>query len=245
MSATQPISAPTFGSLFSGIGGLDLGLERAGWECRWQVEADPFCQSVLAAHWPNVPRHADIKRVNVNDLEPVALVAGGFPCQPHSVAGKRLAQDDPRWLWPWFAAVIEHVQPAAVLIENVPGLRQSGLRIVLADLARLGFDAEWSTLSACAVGAPHMRKRLFVLAHANGEGSQGHGAERGLGEGGGEIEAAGCDWWATEPDVGRVANGIPDRVDRLRTLGNSVVPQVAEWVGRRLMATADQRGSDE
>lgn len=131
----------TFGSLFSGIGGLDLGLERAGWVPRWQVENDPFCLSVLAAHWPDVARYSDLMRLNVDRLQPVDLVAGGFPCQPHSVAGKRLAQADSRWLWPWFAATIDRLRPRYVLIENVPGLRTSGLRDVLADLAYLGFDA--------------------------------------------------------------------------------------------------------
>jgi DNA (cytosine-5)-methyltransferase 1 len=230
--------APTFGSLFAGIGGIDLGLERAGWLCQWQVEIDPFCQSVLAAHWPDVPRYSDIKRLRLDDLPAVDLVAGGFPCQPVSVAGKRLAQDDPRWLWPWFASVIDHLQPRFVLIENVPGLRTAGLRDVLADLASLGFDAEWSPLSACALGAPHTRSRLLIVANANGAGSQGRRPERGLGEGGGEVEAARSDWWTAEPDMDRVADGVPDRVDRLRSLGNAVVPQTVEHIGRRLMAVA-------
>ena len=100
----------TFGSLFAGIGGLDLGLERAGWRCRWQVELDPFCERVLAKHWPDVRRYGDIRSVGA-DLAPVELICGGFPCQPVSHAGKRRAQADARWLWPEFARVVRAVRP--------------------------------------------------------------------------------------------------------------------------------------
>jgi DNA (cytosine-5)-methyltransferase 1 len=228
----------SFGSLFTGIGGIDLGLERAGWRCAWQVENDPFCLSVLAEHWPDVPRYFDIRRLDFDHLRTVRLIAGGFPCQPHSVAGRRLAQNDARWLWPWFASVVASVEPEIVLIENVPGLRKTGLREVLADLAALGFDAEWSPLSAADVGAPHRRDRLFIVAHADGKGPQGHRAERRLGASSREVEATGSAWWAAEPRLDRVAHGVPDRVDRLVALGNAVVPQVAEWIGHRLAAVS-------
>jgi len=155
---------PTFGSLFAGIGGLDLGCEAAGFECRWQVELDPFASAVLARHWPAVRRHGDIRTWPTPDTEPVDLIVGGFPCQPVSLAGKGLAQADPRWLWPEFRRVVARLRPAWVLIENVPGLRRRGLRGVLADLAVLGFDAEWSVLAARDVGAPHLRKRIFIAA---------------------------------------------------------------------------------
>src|SRR5262245_30804281 len=126
---------PTFGSLFAGIGGLDLGLERAGWTVRWQVEIDPFCQRVLAKHWPAVPRYGDVTTLSLERVERVDLICGGFPCQPVSHAGERLAQDDPRWLWPAFARVVRALRPRLVLVENVTGLLSAGMGDVLRDLA--------------------------------------------------------------------------------------------------------------
>src|SRR6266576_2094213 len=102
---------PTFGSLFAGIGGLDLGLERAGWTCRWQVEINPFCRRILAQHWPTVERYGDIRTLDLERVERVDLICGGFPCQPVSVAGKRLAQADARWLWPEFSRVVRALRP--------------------------------------------------------------------------------------------------------------------------------------
>jgi DNA (cytosine-5)-methyltransferase 1 len=155
----------TIGSLFTGIGGLDLGFERAGLgPVLWQVEKDPFCRRVLARHWPEAQRFDDVHSVGADQLVRPLIICGGFPCQPVSVAGKRRAQADERWLWPEFARIVAEVRPAIVVAENVPGLRTAGLRDVLADLARLGFDAEWSSLSAAEVGAPHGRERLFLVA---------------------------------------------------------------------------------
>jgi DNA (cytosine-5)-methyltransferase 1 len=319
-----------FGSLFSGIGGLDLGLERAGMTCAWQVEIDEWCRAVLARHWPDVPRWDDAKtflahsarngRGNTGtpsfggvgqtvESSRVELICGGFPCQPVSQAGKRRGQDDERWLWPEFARIIRLLRPRFVLVENVPGLLVRGMGDVLGDLAACGYDAEWDCIPAAAVGAPHLRYRVFIVAHAQrgghldgqagefaaegglkafGDPGAGRGTRdvpdtdsRGLegerigglsdrkrstlgddadgrdravpftsGERWGPARpifpgspqgaralgiAARSDWWATEPDMGRVAHGIPSRVDRLRGLGNAVVPQVAEWIGRRLM----------
>jgi DNA (cytosine-5)-methyltransferase 1 len=264
---------PTFGSLFSGIGGLDLGLERAGWECRWQVEIDPWCSQVLKKHWPDVTRFGDVHDVGGTELEPVDLICGGFPCQPVSVAGKRLAQGDDRWLWPEFARIVRLLRPRLVLVENVTGLLagHGGMGDVLGDLASSGYDAEWDCLPAAAFGAPHLRYRVFLVAYADarelrlqparlaGSNDQALASDDGL-EGtvadaqvftewprlcpcgaGGQRWGRPCDrcgeidTWLAEPDVGRVAHGVPARVDRLRALGNAVVPQVAEWIGRRLM----------
>jgi hypothetical protein len=108
------------GSLFSGIGGLDLGLERAGMEVRWQVEIEPYCNKVLAKHWPNVKRYGDIKSIDWTEVEPVDLICGGFPCQPVSLAGKRLAQEDERWLWPEVDRCLRALRPRYALLENVP-----------------------------------------------------------------------------------------------------------------------------
>jgi len=192
---------PTFGSLFAGIGGIDLGLERAGWECRFQVEWDDYCSRVLAKHWPDVPRFGDIHDVHgrggcplLEDadggtverrrgrrgateagqppcpacLPPVDLLAGGFPCQPFSVAGKQRRLEDDRWLWPEFARAIRELRPRLVLVENVPGLLVGGgMDAVLGDLAELGYDAEWESIPAAAVGAPHLRYRVWIVAYSN------------------------------------------------------------------------------
>lgn len=170
-----------FGSLFTGIGGLDLGLERAGMSCAFQAERDPHCLKVLARHWPNVPRFTDVREVT-HAAGPVELVAGGFPCQPHSIAGKRQASADDRDLWPEFARIIRELEPKWVLAENVPGLLSSErgrfFGTVLRDLATLGYDAEWESLPAAAFGAPHLRWRVFLVAYANGQGRQEPGRTR-------------------------------------------------------------------
>ncbi len=157
---------PTFGSLFAGIGGIDLGLERAGWTGRWQVEWDEYCQHVLAHHWPDISRYGDITTVDWSTVEPVDLIAGGFPCQPISIAGRGKGTDDDRWLWPEFARAVGALRPSVVLVENVPGLLAGGgMGRVLGDLAELGFDAQWDSIPAAAVGAPHLRYRVWIVAY--------------------------------------------------------------------------------
>jgi site-specific DNA-cytosine methylase len=157
----------TFGSLFAGIGGLDLGLERAGFTCRWQVEINPFSRAVLAKHWPDVARFEDVRTVGAHNLEPVDLICGGFPCQDISNAGKRVGITGERsGLWTEYARVVRELRPRLVLVENVAALLTRGFDVVLGDLAALGFDAEWTVLRASDVGAPHRRERLFVVAHA-------------------------------------------------------------------------------
>src|SRR5438270_5688184 len=158
----------TVGSLFSGIGGLDLGLERAGMSVAWQVENDPFCAAVLEKHWPGVKRYGDIREIRWEEVESVDLVCGGFPCQPVSLAGRRLGTTDDRWLWPEFARCVRTVRPRYVLVENVPGLLVRGMGDVLGDLAACGYDAEWDCLPAAAVGAPHLRYRVFIVAYTAG-----------------------------------------------------------------------------
>ena len=157
----------TFGSLFAGIGGLDLGLERAGMECQWQVEIDPFCRKVLAKHWPDVRRYEDVRTVGADELKPVDLVAGGFPCQDVSIAGKQagIKEGTRSGLWSEYYRVICELRPRFVLVENVPGLLVDGLGRVLGDLAEAGYDAEWQVLSAADMGANQMRKRVFIVAY--------------------------------------------------------------------------------
>ncbi len=266
---------PTVGSLFSGIGGMDLGLERAGWEVKWQIENNDYCTRVLEKHWPDVRRYGDIQAVDPAGLERVDLICGGFPCQPWSVVGRGDGESDDRNMWPDTIRVIRGVGPKLVLLENVPALlthRYFGT--ILGDLAESGYDAEWNCIPAAAVGAPHLRYRLFIVAYS-GKEQNGHGERRAFevlrngSEGSGNylradegqvadtpsrvnesgrtrghvggLQAAvrrgsgDSNNWDVEPDVDRVANGVPARVDRLRGLGNAVVPQVAEWIGRRLL----------
>jgi DNA (cytosine-5)-methyltransferase 1 len=337
------------GSLFTGIGGLDLGLEWSGMEIVWQVERDAYCQKVLKKHWPEVPCYGDIKEIDFTTLPAVDLICGGFPCQPVSCAGKRQGDKDERWLWPEFYRAICEARPRWVVVENVPGLLStSDGRLfggILGDLARGGYDAEWDLLPAAAFGAPHLRYRVFLVAntaepnagggarklqvldrHPNGgNGNKGQISEMAEGKNtqptgicpdvshtdnsrlinGGNTErrygdnlpekrqspedfqtghigkyrvgkvhkavaypqrifqrgdkewwASWLGWWEREPAeviqdaglrswerngvsipeslLGRVAHGIPSRVDRLKCLGNAVVPQVAEWIGKRI-----------
>jgi len=254
--------ALTVGSLFSGIGGLELGLERAGMQVKWQVEIDDYCNKVLATHWPDVVRFRDVREVGAHNLDPVDLICGGFPCQDVSLAGKRLGLEGERTtLWSEFARLIREIRPRWVLAENVPGLLSSDsgrfFGQVLGDLAASGYDAEWDCIPAAAVGAPHRRDRVFIVAYPagigmgkppewkRGEVSRGGGAHRGRISTARRIfvtEPTGR--WAAEDDSGvcRVANGVPSRVDRLRCLGNAVVPQVAEYIGRLIVA-ADKEAS--
>lgn len=393
------------GSLFAGIGGFDLGFERAGMHTAWQVELDPYCRAVLAKHFPDAERFEDVREVGAHNLAPVDLVCGGFPCQDLSAAGNGAGLDGARSaLWFEFARIIRELRPRYVVVENVPDLLARGKRWyrapvgrVLADLAESGYDAEWDCLPASAIGAPHQRDRFWLVAYpqndGRGQGWPGRspggsqdgqgvapqgmadsprdaqagstspaGSEReragpsGVGgrardvsdadpercevlsqfdgepEPGGEASQCGRhadgsrdavpdadglgrqpgqrdlrarqpdplgsspeladpegepkraglrsrrstgqrgrrssdsggeggavshtdreqhqgashalgrspgeelrDHWATEPDVGRVADGVPARVDRLAALGNALVPQIAEWIGRRIV----------
>ena len=227
--------APTIGSLFSGIGGLDLGLERAGWQVRWQSEIDPYACRVLAKHWPDVPNLGDIKTIDWSTVEHVDLICGGYPCPSFSQAarGRNVAPD----LWPHMRNAIAALRPRLVLLENVAAHLGRGFPAVLADLDALRFDAEWTTLTACAFGASHTRRRLFAVAYPHGSRQPVFPVD---------AEVAGLrppadnrgHWGLPAADDVRADDGVPDRVDRLRALGNAVVPQVAEWVGRRILEAA-------
>ena len=256
------------GSLFSGIGGLELGLERAipGAQVVWQVEKDLYARRVLEKHWPEARRYEDVKEVGAHNLGVVDLICGGFPCQDISGAGKRAGLEGERsGLWFEFARIISEIQPRYVVLENVAALRSRGLDRVLGSLAESGYDAVWDCIPAAAVGAPHRRDRWFCVAYSvrghlleqskpiarrespfdttrdgpNGAVAHSNSQQRRTGEepkkpkrGLPRESSSDGSGWAIEPDVGRVANGVPARVDRLRCLGNAVVPQVAEVVGR-------------
>jgi DNA (cytosine-5)-methyltransferase 1 len=236
----------TFGSLFAGIGGFDLGFERAGMECRWQVEIDPFAQKVLAKHWPDVKRYGDIRECGEN-LERVDVICGGFPCQDVSlqgaVWGERAGLGGARsGLW-WEAhRIVRLVRPRFLVVENVAALLGNGLGGVLGSLAEIGYDAEWDCLPAAAFGAPHERDRVFVVANDGCERMEGRWSQPLQGEPRVprlENVRRAADLFGRsdlpQPLVRRTRNGVSGGVDRLRGLGNAVVPQVAEWIGRRII----------
>ena len=245
----------TIGSLFSGIGGLELGLERAGLgPVKWQVEIDPYCRAVLAKHWPDVERFDDVRTVGRECLAPVDVICGGFPCQDISSAGAKAGIAGARsGLWSEYARIVGETRPRYVVVENVSALVSRGLDRVLGDLADLGFDAVWFPLAAADVGAPHTRERIFVVAYADGDRMEGPWKPYDVGtdrvcDGGGEPESP----WGScrqghllhviespfiercgvpQPLLSGVETRVPARVERLRALGNAVVPQVAEVVG--------------
>jgi DNA (cytosine-5)-methyltransferase 1 len=255
------VHAMTFGSLFAGIGGFDLGFERAGMECRWQVEIDPYCQRVLAKHWPNVRRWDDVRTFASECLvERVDVICGGFPCQDISIAGNGDGIDGKRsGLWAEFSRIIGVVRPKFAVVENVAAIitQRRGIDRVCGDLADIGYDAEWEIVPACIFGAPHTRERVFITAYAREIGWPGprehthrqHEIPRGLHAW--EAKATGSKWrhvqrWIKSlvedgggivpaSERGGMADGIPDRLDRIGSCGNAVVPQVAEWIGRRIM----------
>lgn len=239
----------TFGSLFSGIGGMDLGLERAGMECRWQVEIDPFCNKVLEKHWPGVKRYGDIRECG-EELERVDIIAGGYPCQPFSSSGKQLGTDDPRHLWPEFARLIRLLRPRIVLLENVLNHLRLGFGEVLGDLASLGYDAEWDCISAAHLGAFHHRPRVFVVGYPK---SLRLGAPLFHGCPKSKVEFWERYTFSDMPNaealrplphdiVYGVADGLSAGLDGIRGVGNAVVPQVAQWIGERIMA-CEQRNT--
>lgn len=318
------ISQLTVGSLFSGIGGFDLGFERAGMKVIWQCEIDKYCQRVLHKHWPDVTIYDDIRLID--ESTPCAdVIVGGFPCQPFSVAGKRRGTEDNRYLWPEMLRVISTIRPNWVVGKNVHGIISMELDNVLSDLEGEGYETVTFNIPACAVDAPHRRERVWIVAHSNGSGSWSEsrntgderwftGDDRGEGlqkhsrrekspsecdvkpasvDGGENVanakggedrrifkselqsnfgtgskeDVADSDYkgpqrhgdngecpgelpfrtgrpktrgqpaiWQPEPKLGRVATRISNRVDRLRSLGNAVVPQVAEQLGKMIIA---------
>ena len=273
--------------LFSGIGGFSLGLERAGMETVAFCEIEKFPRKVLKKHWPAVPIYNDIReltfeRLQQDGITPIDLVCGGFPCQPFSVAGKRQGTADDRDLWPEMFRVIQEVRPHWVVGENVAGFINMGLERTVTDLEGEGYEVQTFNIPACAVGAPHQRNRVWILAHRTGARAAGRQRFQGNdavkisgrgGVGGNSHRNAGCKTlahadqqyaqrvikksngkeirkipgkrqvgfssgeghWSVEPDVGRVAYGVPARVDRLKGLGNAVVPQIPEIIGRAIM----------
>jgi len=260
------------GSLFAGIGGLELGLEMTGhFKTVWQVEKDEYAAKVLAKHWPKVKRHDDVCTFPTNDHDwQCDVICGGFPCQDISYAGDGAGLDGKRsGLFYELARVVSQVGPKYVVLENVAALLTRGMGDVLGTMATLGYDCQWHCIPAASVGAPHIRDRVFILCHANQHSqsisTQHDKKTQGMSE---DLADADCkrqskqrmygrriceeksqkrktdefvnssqgneNHWHTEPNVGRVVDGVPSRMDRLRCLGNAVVPQVAQFVGEIL-----------
>jgi len=287
----------TFGSLFAGFGGFDLGLERAGWKCRWQCEINSYATKVLAKHWPDVERYPDVRLFppepeSVWTLHKwkakyaVNAVVGGFPCTDISFAGRGAGITGAEsGLFFEAIRVVRLLQPEIVVLENVAALLNRGMDQVIATLASIGYDAEWHCIPAAAVGAPHIRDRIFIVAYPAGSRwmSRGgiSGTEEGERFGWGELIRSGqvlanpnitgsqgvreewsseewedsdrysgscslvtrdfCAQWATEPAVRRMDYGIPNRLERITGLGNAIVPQVAECIGRVILEMFQQQ----
>lgn len=228
--------ALTVGSLFSGIGGFDLGLERAGMRVVWQCEQDPYCQAVLAKHWPGVPCYPDVAQLRGANVEAVDVLCGGFPCQDLSVAGKGAGLSGERsGLWFEYLRCIGELRPSYVIVENVPGIRKY-LGTILGGLSEARYDAEWDCIRASDFGAPHRRARFWIVAYPQcGELREQPGGSGRTDGSSAPLVAVDGEAWTVEPDVGRVAHGVPARVDRLRALGNALIPQIAEWIGRQIV----------
>ena len=202
--------------LFSGIGGFALAAQWAGLETVAFCECDTFCRSVLRKHWAEIKIHEDVRQIDGADYRGVELITGGFPCQPFSEIGERKAKDDDRHLWPEMRRVIAQARPAWVLAENVSGIIGLALDDVLSDLEAEGYTCRALAIPACGVGANHERERVWIVANSTRQPLRVAGQPR-------ENTYS----WDTEPDVARVANGIPNGVDRNKALGNAIVPQVA------------------
>lgn len=257
-------------------------------KCVAQVENNEWCQGILAKHWPHVPKFGDIKNVGKHNLPSADVVIGGFPCQPHSSAGKQKGADDDRDLWPEYFRVIRELKPTWSVCENVPGIVNTILDDVLLDLESEGYATKPFNIPACGFDAKHKRYRIFIIAHSQSNGNHRTSNETSRATWGqnrttteqfaeyGEIQFVahakrnGCNQmeqpiisrttgeratstaeygriptgrqgWSPEPGVGRVAHGVPHRVDRLRGLGNSVVPQVAQFIAENIVMTYEQK----
>lgn len=232
----------TIGSLFSGIGGLELGLEWAGLgPVRWQVEITPFCLRVLAKHWPDVPRYEDVRTFHAP--EPVDIICGGFPCQDLSscnVVQRKGLGGEKSGLWREFARIVRESRPRFVVVENVASAAEGWLPTVRQDLHMLGYGSRAFRLTAAELGANHLRPRVFVLAYSNSGGEPTgaiHEEAQGL------SENARRPWnWKQEASSAslRMHDGLSAGLDsaRIKALGNAVVPQCAQVLGNILLSVA-------
>lgn len=228
--------------LFSGIGGFSLGLERAGMTTVAFCEINPYCRAVLKKHWPNVPCADDVTKREFVEGE-ADIITAGFPCQDISWAGDGAGlAGNHSGLFREVIRAVRVVRPAFTVLENVAALLDRGMGAVLGEVASIGLDAEWHCIPASAVGLPHERDRVFVVAYAAREPWLSGVLERGLCP----VADRVSDWkaWAREqwPEAEsalcRVDDGVPNRSQRVEALGNSVVPQIPEIIGKAIMSTA-------
>ena len=292
------------GSLFSGIGGFELGLERAilGAETIWQVEQNTFCQKVLAKHWPDAKIYNDVRNITKDNVEPIDILCGGFPCQDISLAGKgKGLHGEKSGLWWEMLRIISELRPSIVVMENVAAVLIRGGCEVIGSLAEIGYCTEWTVISAREMGAPHLRRRWFLVgytintyngskttkvqagrsqhvvcntrgwcdvtnsnsksksdssydektlegnaANSNSQSSKKQSGNTIRVEQEHQLKCTSSqsnrtyerNYWqrhAPQSPVCRVDDGIPNRVDRLRALGNAIVPQCSEWVGQQIV----------
>ena len=241
----------TLGSCFAGIGGFELGFQSVIPELKvlWQIENDPFCQRVLEKHWPKSKKYLDI--CDVSELDKVDILVGGFPCQDISVAGNQKGLNGERsGLWFEMHRLCCLVRPRVIVLENVPAILNNGLSTILQQISEMGYDAEWIDLSAKTFGAPHLRRRWFLVAYSNrttlrieqvtnqrcnqtcviGNTSDQRKADRSIRS----------KYWkrpAPEPTICRMDDGLPEWMGRrgLKALGNAIVPQCAAFIAENIM----------
>lgn len=252
----------TVGSLFSGIGGLDLGLEQAGMKTVWQVEFDDWARGKLEENFPHTEKFKDVREVGKHNLRPVDLICGGFPCQDLSIANlKGLGLAGERsGLWREYLRIIRDLLPKYILIENVSALLTDGLDRLLCDLASCGYDAEWQIIRATAFGLPHQRKRLFIVAYPEGHGFlqdevfkgdryQNHfPAAVSRRQSLVYLDPPGA-WYPKIPDDLCVDNGLSFELSEIEAAikgyGNAVCPPVAKWIGERIIEFNDTQNKGE
>ena len=231
--------------LFSGIGGFSLAAKWAGIETIGFCEMDKHCQKVLKKNFPAVPIFPDIKKLRRSDVSgTVDIITGGFPCQPFSVAGRKKGTEDDRDLWPEMLRIIKEFKPTWFIGENVANFINMAFPRTKTDLESEGYEVQPFIIPACSVGAPHRRDRVWIVAHtscvmrssseiqseepAKSEGEKGHEWKQFqfLYCGNNNIEFRKED----KPFICRMDDGLSDEVDRLKGLGNSIVPQVAHQI---------------
>ena len=249
-------------ALFAGAGGGILGGTLLGWRTVCAVEIDAFARSVLLARQrdgmlPTFPIWDDVRTFDGRPWSgKIDVLSGGFPCQDVSIAGSGSGLDGERsGLWSEMSRIICEVRPRFVFVENSPALTGRGLGRILGELAAMGFDAQWGVFSACSIGAPHTRERLFLVADSRHDGSQARQgfASSPTGERTSSCRSSiaqqvrgdtpGHSWWDTEPELDRVANGMARKLDRVRVIGNGQVPAVAASAWRILTHNVELTGA--
>jgi len=279
----------THGSLFSGIGGIDLGFEWAGIETKWQVEIDDYCRKLLSKRFPDAKQFKDIKDIYRftdeyrdvygdrevmwcdrhdldfadcecvgcsqwdDEMEPVDIISGGFPCTDISQTkrGAKGLEGEKSGLWTEMRRIIGLLRPKFVLIENVPMLTIRGGPRVIADLTEIGYDAEWQIVGADDVGAWHRRKRIWIIAYPNGSMLERYTWDENSNKGWSDkIGRNGEGYWTSTwiETASRLCgknDGVPNRVDRLKGIGNAVVPHIPYIIGKRLKELCQENQAEK